>query len=185
MVALLSRLLAEQAGVRGLPAGAPVGALEDPVSRARVDGLGFCCGDCYGIDPARGRRDAQGPPAAAPVRALEDARFERGRKDRLWMHRVYDEGADEGTLESTRRPPPARHQLGENGGFAGHLFGASLRAAGSAAVVEAVEAEQADRGSYKRGGRVAAPAPARPLARLLDQRFERFGICGIVGARGP
>ncbi len=52
-------------------------------------------------------------------------------------------------------------------------------------MVEAVEAEQTGRGSNERASRVTASAAPRAPARLLDQRLERFGVGGIVGARGP
>jgi hypothetical protein len=56
-----------------------------------------------------------------------------------------------------------------------------LRAGGAPAAAEAVEGEQAARGRDERAGGVAAPAPARPPARFLDQRFGCFGVGRKVG----
>jgi hypothetical protein len=98
--------------------------------------------------------------------------------------RVNDELVDVPARESGREPPPGGITRRSYAPSADGSVFMTLRAGGAAAVVEPVEAEQTARRRDERKGRVPAPAPARPLARLLDQRLKRFGVRGIIGARG-
>jgi hypothetical protein len=127
------------------------------------------------------------PPTAPAVGALEDARTVvlREREHGPGMLWIEHELADVAAFEAGRKPPPSGVSLGGRCHSGQRWLGASLRAGGAAAVVEAVEAEQADGGGHERAGGVSAPPPPRPLARLLDQRLERLDVGGTVDPGRP
>ena len=181
VLALVRRRVPKKTGARGLPARAAIRRLEDAAPGAGIERLRVSWGDRECVHTGHARREVQGSPSATAVRALGDAAVRR-REDGRRVLRVEDELVDHPALEARRKPPPGSVFL--RGRCRSRQRWIVVRTGRAAATVEAVEAEQARRGRYKRESRISAPAPPCPLARFLDQRFERFDVRGIVGARG-